>query len=170
MTSNTNLSTQRQSASPKAVRSVSSFRRPGNTTAYAVGDAVFDETSPGVIQFDSVGGSGLVKNAHMIMGETDTASFVLLLFDREPTNVGDNLASAFDVEDMEKLVGMVTFLNAGKTNLGTNVEYYVADEAHLDFAYTSDSGKLYGVLLTNSVWTPSANTWFELSLSCEVEE
>jgi len=171
MTSIESTLATRVSAKAAAVRSTAKFARPSDTAAYAAGDVVSDRASIAkVIEFPEVGGSGLIKSAQMLMGETDTASFVLLLFDQEPTNVQDNAAYAPSEADLEKLVGMVTFLNADKTNLGTNLELYRMDEAHLDLAYTSDSGKLYGILVTNSVWTPASATAFTLALSCEVDQ
>lgn len=165
MATNTNLNTQRFEATPSAVRSVSSFARPNNTTAYAAGDAVFEGTA-GVIVFSACGGSGLIERASLVMEETDTASFVLFVFDQEPTNVADNAAAigTLDADDYRNLVAMFTFTNASKVNLGTNIELYQSTTPTRPSAYTSDSGKLYGILVTSSIYTPIAQSVYNLAL------
>lgn len=168
MVSNTNLATQRVSAKAGSVRSISSFNRPTNTTAYAANDVIFDTTAAGVIQFDAVGVSGLIRGVTCIMGETDTVNLELILFDAEPTNLGDNAALALVNSDMNKIIGIFTLADGNKKNVGTNREVYEA-AAHDLVAYTSTDGKLFGILVTRSAFTPLSGAVFSLSLHIEAD-
>lgn len=171
MASNTNLNTQRVAGSAGAVRSVSSFARPNNTTAYAVGDAVFEGTA-GVIEFRECGASGIIERASLVMEESDTASFVLLVFDQEPTNVADNAAAigTLDADDYRNLVGLFTFTNASKVHIGTNLELYQSTTPSRPSAYTSSNGRLFGILITNSVFTPIAESVYNLALHIQADQ
>lgn len=168
MTSNTNILTQRSSVNPESVRSISGFTRPANTTEYAAGDCIFDTVATGVIQFDNVGASGSITNASVFMFDVETANLELYVFDAEPTNFGDNTALTLVANDMNKLVGVFDLPDAGKRLGAAAVALYEA-EAQGDISYTSTDGKLYGVLVTRSVFTPASGTAYGASLHLQVD-
>lgn len=165
MTSNTNILTQRVSATAGSVRSISGFNRPSNIIAYTAGDVIFDTTSAGVIQFDEVGVAGSINAASCFMNEVDTADLELYIFDAEPTNIADNAAFALTPDDSGKLVAVYSFADTDKKNSGTSQIYEAASHDHASF--TSTDGKLYGILVTRSAFTPASATAFALALHIE---
>ena len=153
---------------------LASFTRPANTTAYAAGDVVSDHASTAAaIEFPNAGRSGTIHSATLVVAETDTASFDLLVFETEPTNFADNAALALVTADMAKLVGVFRFDNANKINVGTNIELYRAtgpgSELHAAPASyaTTGGGKLYGLLVTRSVYTPISAAKVVIRLNIE---
>lgn len=169
MTSNTNSLTQRATANPGSVRSISGFTRPSNTTAYAAGDVIYQTVGTGVIQFDSVGISGSITNASVQMFDVETANLELYVFDDEPTNFGDNTAVALTGGDMNKLVGVFALADANKKLAAAGVASYEATECNA-MSYTSDNGKLYGVLVTRSAFTPASGSAYAAFLHLQVDK
>lgn len=168
MTSNTNILTPRTSTNPESVRSISGFTRPANTTEYAAGDVIFDTVATGVIQFDNAGASGSITNASVFMFQAATANLELFVFDEEPTNFGDNTALTLVAGDMNKLVGVFTLDNSAK-KLGAAAVALYESTAQGAISYTSTSGKLYGVLVTRSVFSPTSGSAYGASLHLQVD-
>ena len=172
MTSNTNILTQRSANNPGSVRSISGFTRPANTTAYSAGDVIYEtitSVATGVIQFDGAGGSGSITNASVFMFQAETANLELYVFDSEPTNFGDNTALALLSGDMNKLVGVFDLADANKRLGAAAVALYESDDQG-SIAYTSTDGKLYGVLVTRSGFTPTSATAYGASLHLQVDK
>tara|TARA_R110000803_G_scaffold51337_4_gene106236 strand:- start:18393 stop:18908 length:516 start_codon:yes stop_codon:yes gene_type:complete len=168
MTSNTNILTTRTSANPESVRSLSGFTRPANTAAYADGDVIFDTVATGVIQFDNAGASGSITNASVFMLQAATANLELFVFDAEPTNFGDNTALTLVSGDFNKLVGVFTLADSTK-KLGAAAVAIYESTTQGAIAYTSTSGKLYGVLVTRSAFTPTSGTAYGAALHLQVD-
>lgn len=164
MTVTTNLATQRSDPSSSTIRLISSFQRPANVTAYSAGDAVLDNTSARVIGFTGAPPSGQIVGASLIMGDTETTSFDLVVFDQEPTNFADNAAFALAAADLPKVCAMFDFEQANKSNLGTNKEYYRASSPALHFSFVSDGGALYAHLIVRTGFTPASAGTFALNL------
>ena len=142
---------------------MSTFDRPNDATPYSAGDAVYDDTTGGVIGFTDMGASGTLENVSLGMSDTATADFDLLVFEQEPTNFADNAPVSLGVSDLDKLIGVFSFADAGKIALGGGRQLYKATDQNR-LAYTSDGGQLYGILVTRSGFTPSAGTVFSLAL------
>ena len=168
MTSNTNTLTTRTTINPGSVRSLSGFTRPANTTEYADGDVVFDTVATGVIQFDDCGISGSITNASASMFQAVTANLELYVFDAEPTNFGDNTAFALTASDMNSIVGVFDLADANKRLGAAAVALYESD-AQGDLSYKSTNGKLYGVLVTRTVFTPTSACKFGVALHLQVD-
>ena len=169
MTSNTNILTQRTSANPVSVRSISGFTRPANTSAYAAGDCIFDTVATGVIQFDNCGSSGSITNASVFMLQAVTANLELYLFDAEPTNFGDNTALTLVSGDFNKLVGVFTLADSTK-KLGAAAVAIYESATQGALSYTSTGGKLYGVLVTQSIFSPTSGTAYGAALHLQVDD
>ena len=150
------------------MRSISGFTRPANTTAYADGDVIFDTVATGVIQFDNVGASGSITNASVFMFQAAAADLELFVFDAEPTNFGDNTAVTLVAGDMNKLVGVFDLPDAGKRLGAAAVALYEA-QAQGDISYTSTDGKLYGVLVTRSAFSPTSGSAYGAMLHLKVD-
>lgn len=170
MTNTENLSGQRVSATGGARRLVSSFARPANATTYTAGDAIADSTSARVIGFLEAGSGGMITGASIVMGETDTIALQLFVFDEEPTNFADNAPMVLVAADLDKLVGVFNFLDASKVNIGTGKELYRADVEPVGYAYTADSGALFGILVTRSAYTPVSGAFVAVNLHVEGDD
>lgn len=142
--------------------SMANFARPANATAYTAGDVVSDNASTAkAMVFPGCGRCGAVLQASLVYGETDTASFDLLLFDAEPTNFADNAALALVAADAAKLVGIIRFDDSMKVNLGTSLELYrsLGSSSELPMAplaYSTADCNLYGLLVTRTGYTPAS--------------
>jgi len=160
---------------PESVATMASFLRPNDTNAYAAGDVVIDNVAgPRALAFPLCGRGGVVHSATLLMGETKTADFDLFLFESEPATGGaDNVALGLVITDCVKCIGVFRFLDAAKVNMGTGMNLYRATSAGTDQAVpkmgytigTSETGgRLFGLLVTRSVWTPAALTKFTIRL------
>lgn len=163
----TNLSSLRTSANPSKVRSTVSFERPNDVTAYAANDVIFQTGAAGYIEFTGVGASGMVHAATIVMGQSVTASLMLLIFDEVPTSFADNAAVALVEQDWDRLVEAIPFADANKQSVAAAVRVY--ESGAREAAYTSDEGKLYGVLVSPSGFTPAAEVYFSISLHLAVD-
>ena len=143
------IATDRNIQGARENRLVAEFTRPADSNAYVAGDVVSETTSSEVLEFTGAGNYGTILGAGLVIGSTVTASFDLLLFDQEPTNIGDNVALALVAADAEKLIGRLSFADGDKVNLGTGFEHYTAtlggDTQGLNF--TSTDGSLYALLV-----------------------
>ncbi len=169
MTTITNLSTQRVSPVGRARRLVTSFARPANATAYAAGDVISSTTGALCIGFTEAGASGIIRDATVIMAETDTANLQLIVFDAEPTNFADNTALALVAADDAKIVGIFNLTDARKSNIGTNREIYRTDVGQGIRSYTSTNGQLFGLLVTRSIFTPISAGTYLIGLHVEAD-
>lgn len=162
--------TGRGNQATESLSSMVSFARPSDVNAYGAGDVVSDNAGAAkALVFPNCGLGGLIVGASLVVGESDTADFDLLLFESEPTNFADNAALALVAADQPKLLGVVRFLTGAKVNVGTNLELYRTVSAGTDqsvppIAYTTASGNLFGLLVTRSVYTPISACKFTIRL------
>jgi len=152
-----------------------SFTRPANTTAYGAKDVISDTTTA-AIQFPKVGQNGAVISSTLFVEETDTINFSLWLFDQEPTNFADNAAFALVSGDFPKVVGKFFYPDATKKNVGTNLEVYQAYDFQATASvsavlprlpYRTPDGLLYGLLVTETGYTPISGVKFGIRLGLE---
>lgn len=142
--------------------------RPGDTTAYAAGDAWSDSTSaPASGGFTLAGmgrvsgGSGIITDA-VLTTSADAATLLqgeIWLFDTSVTNVNDNSAFAVSDAEIKTYVGKIPFVledagNNGAAHLtGLNLAYTCVGSANLRFlvkvknAYTPVSAEVLTVRL-----------------------
>ena len=150
--------------------SIVSFLRPANTTPYAAGDVISDSATggeEGALAFPDCGRTGIIKAVTLAVEETDTINFNLFVFNSEPTNFLDNAALALVTGDLPKLIGVFSLPDTGKFNGGTNREHYQGAFDALntgELPYVTTDGKLYGLLVTRSVYTPISACKFHLKL------
>lgn len=145
------------------------FDRPNNTTAYEAGDVISDDGAVAkVIEFPNVGKSGKISAATIAMEEQKTANLELYVFDAEPTNFADNALLALTTDDLAKLVAVFTCLDTDKktVNMAGQAFYKSTLDAWsvMRARYATETGKLYGLLVTRSVFTPAANTAYVVRL------
>jgi len=179
MATNENTFAHYAGANAGGVRSVASFQRPANTTAYAANDVVYSSTSTaGVLLFPGVGSSGLINGAYLLIAATlATPDLELWVFDSgtdgtEPKNALDNAAFSLNSGDLGRLVGVFEFLDTNKKLAGTF--QYTEAVAKNPVAYTatggSSAGNLYGILVTRGAFTPASSTAFVAALHVEIDK
>ena len=94
----------------------SSFTRPADTTAYAIGDSVSDSTTaPSIITFANAArvaaGSGIVVGARLAKSTNviTNASFRLWLFTATSANTNDNAALSLPWANRTSVLGYIDF-------------------------------------------------------------
>lgn len=162
-----------QAGGKTSISSIASFNRDTAITAYAAGNVVSDDGFTGkALIFPRCGTSGRIMHATLAYEEVDVVDFELYLFDQEPTGHADQTALTLVSADIPKLIGVYTFNDADKKTVAGGIAYYVAvadSESALPKSYTSESGSLYGLLVTRSVFTPVASAKVHLRLQLEID-
>jgi len=154
--------------SPTSV-AICSFARPADTTAYAVGDVISDSTSTARCLVFDAGMSGEIMHAHVGYEETKTADLELWLFDAEPTNHLDNAALALVAADLPKIICRYSLRDSSKVTVGSGMDWREAFDANGGLVshprpFASATGKLYGLLVTRTVYTPASAKVFHVKL------
>lgn len=169
MATATNTLTQRATANPGSVRSVTGFTRPANTTAYAAHDVIYEDVSGGCLEFDSCGGAGTIIHVGVQMFQVEAVDLDLLVFDAEPTNHADNVAVALVSSDINKLVGVFSLTNSNKKIGAAGLALYETTDGR-SMCYTSDNGALYGILVTRTGFTPASATAYSAFLHLQIDD
>lgn len=148
------------------------FARPADTTIYTAGDVISDSASVAkAIVLPGAGRSGEILGMMLVVGETSTADYDVLLFDSEPTNHLDNAPLTLVKNDVGKLVAYYSFADASKRLVGSSLHVYRAqgplgDQMSMPFAYSTVNGNLYALLVTRSAQTPASIT--EYYIKCYI--
>jgi len=151
--------------------------RPSNTTAYAVGDALSNDSSNDYITFADVTRGGkntatLVEAVFMSSANQSTLPALdLLLFDRAFTETADNSPCAItDAEMVAGLIGVVSApvadwnpVNAAAGASG-NAMCHVTDLAIRVRTKTSENRDIYGQLVLRNTYTPVSDEQFDVLL------
>lgn len=150
-----------------------SFTRPANTTAYAAKDVVSNSTSsPVVITFSNVsrisGGSGYITKVRLMTDQsTNVAAFRLHLFNTSPTAINDNDPFTLLWANRSSRVGYVDFDNMTTEGTGSDSATTLNKDIRLAFS-ASGSRDIFGILETNSVFTPASGQNFFIELTVEL--
>lgn len=154
-------------SSPSGVTARDYITRPNDTTAYAAGDAMSDNTTTptaaGYFTFAFGGGTGQTTQLtdfyiHKSAQGSTNAAFALLLFTSLPALAGfeDNAALALtDTEMRDDCVGVVAIPAAGWNNVTTGDAQNVSQT--ITVTGTGEGVTLYGVLTAQGAYTPGAN-------------
>ncbi len=156
--------------------SIASWQRPANTTAYA-GRDVIGITGAAAIEFPNCGkensAGGSVIRAMITVDVNLAAPFDLglYLFDEEPTNIADNalLALADDIIpfgylSLTSALRLIT--NAGADPAG-QLTYRSTIDLDQPFVCNVGTRSLYGLLTTETGFTPVASMKFKILLGIE---
>ena len=158
---------------------VAAFNRSASTGAgfYDAYDVISDSTATAKsLVFLEAGRAGVVRNAQLAVSETVTASFILYLFTNEPTNHIDGQAIACTTADSRYCIGAYSFGNENKVQLSSSLWLYraasrgiVAGAGFLEagLPYASPSQALFGLLVAEGAYTPTASTQFQITLGIE---
>ena len=149
-----------------------SFTRPNDGNIYAVSDAVSNSTSaPVALTFASVvrsaGNSGRILTARHIKSSTTTASasFRLWLYRTAPTPVNDNAQFPLLWANRTNRFGFIDF-NHTTAGTGSDSSSSMVSFVGLDFITDSSLVDIYGLVMANQAYTPSAleQHFFELGI------
>lgn len=162
------------------------FARTADTSAYVVNDIISDSVGTAkAILLAGAGQAGSIVGARVVVSETDTLDFDLLLFDAEPTNFVDNAALALVAADAPKLIGALRFSNAFKLPLtASGLECYRAVGSLSGgviganesvggpvqpMPFVSPTGNLFGLLVMRTLagWTPASATTFNIRVAID---
>lgn len=144
------------------MRTVSaSYTRLANTTAYAAGDALSDNTTgQTVLTFSNcanvAGGSGLISGAILVDDSVPSTpgDFELWLFDTSPTAPVDNVAMVVTDAEALTVVGIIPFTVEHASTLN---EVYMADRTFLPIRFrTKAAADLYGMVKVLNAYTPAS--------------
>ena len=152
---------------------VAEFTRPANTTAYAAKDVISDSTtSPTYMTFSNVvrdkGASGYVVKARIMSDSTapSTASavFKLHLFHTAPTAINDNDPYTMLYANRDKRIGVLTFPAAATEGTGSDSCHARVSNDTIAFCVDDASNVLYGILETDTAFTPASGQKFYVEL------
>jgi len=151
----------------KAYRSVVSFTRPANTTAYTAGDVVGSATSA-IHTMTAAGPSGgfvLLQSMALFIGSTAVPSgmgaFRVHLYNASPTAIADNAVFDLVSGELNAYMGFVdlpTPADFGST-IYTQTDY-IGRLVKLAAASTS----LFAEIETRGAYTPESGTTYELRM------
>lgn len=168
------------------ITSKASFNRPANTTAYADGDLVANDTTAGNVvpltfSVARLGkGSGVIRRVRLFKDdETVTnANFTLHLFAQDPSvNVGDNAAldsgTAYAVDTARHFLGSVAIdMSSGAFPTSTDLAEAVAPSPAIYFdlnEFGQSERRLFGLLEANAAYGPASGELFEVTLDISEE-
>lgn len=146
---------------------VSSFIRPANTTAYAIGDFIYPAVPAGplvqvkALKFEKAlpfGSSGFIVEAQLKMLSTQGTklSADLHLFTAPlATTPVDNEPFVISANDMINHVNTISFPDTAGESLGGFTRYAVAPSKVVSAG--SDSTSLYGILVAKNTYVPIAS-------------
>ena len=157
----------------KAYRSVVSFARPSNTTAYTAGDVigVADTGTPAnagsaIHTLTSIGPAGgyvLIQSVELLIGNTSVPSgmggFRLHLYTASPTAILDNAAFDLVSGEVANYVGFVDLPTPA--DFGSTL-YSQADYSGRLIKLASASTSLFAELQTIGAYTPASGTIYTL--------
>lgn len=157
---------------PTTVVPSSSFTRPADTTAYAVGDLVANSTTAGSVVPLSWGitrvdaGSAWVRRARLQKSSTSVtnAQFRLHLYNTSPTpDNGDN--GSWSTNQSANYLGYMDFILTEVFNDGTAGN--AVPEVGTEINFVLDSGRsIYGLLEARAAYTPASGEIFQVKLEC----
>ena len=141
------------------------FTRPADTTAYAAKDVVGPAVTAN-LTFANVarvnGGSGIITKARVVTSQSaNVASYRLYLFHTAPTAIADNAPFTLLDANKDKRIGFIDIGPAATEGAGSDCAEAENDWVRKVFKCAAASRTIYGILTTQTVFTPaSAQTYY----------
>jgi hypothetical protein len=153
----------------KAYRSIASFVRPGDTTAYSAGDVVGTAAGSAIHTMSNAGPSGgfvLVQSISMFINAATVPSgmgaFRLHFYSSSPSGIADNAAFTLNSGDTAAYMGFADL--ATPLDLG-NVLYAQTDYVGRQLKLASGQTSLFTQLETRNAYTPASGTAYEIRVA-----
>jgi hypothetical protein len=153
----------------RAYRSIASFVRPGNTTAYTAGDVVGTAAGSAIHTMSNAGPSGgyvLVQSVSMFINNTAVPSgmgaFRLHFYSSSPSGIADNAVFTLNSGDTSAYMGFADL--STPLDLG-NVLYAQTDYVGRQLKLASGQTSLFTELETRNAYTPASGTAYEIRVN-----
>lgn len=153
----------------KAYRSVVTFVRPGDTTAYAIGDVIGTSAGSALHTLSGIGPTGghvFVQSASLFVGNTSVPSgmgaFRVHLYNAAPSGMTDNAPFDLTSADRDKYMGFIDLPTP--SDLGS-ILYAQADYVGRLVRLSAGSPNIVCQLETRAAYTPASGTTYELRMS-----
>jgi hypothetical protein len=148
--------------SDKGVIATASFTRPDDTTAYAINDVVGTNAATNVSL--AVGATSLLITQATLKIKINAvpsgmSGFRLHLFKSAPTAIADNAAFNIIAADVDNYIGYIQF--DLPSDFGDNL---FSQSVNLSYPALAAVATLFGVLTTDTAFTPASQTVFSLSI------
>ncbi len=120
-------------------------------TAYTANDVV-----GGLLQFDVsalIVNGGIINKAILIDEDSKAETYRLFLFDSAPSTIANGDAFAPTIDDLNKLVDVITFAAADYVTVNS-LDYIIVDD--INNVFVTEVGILYGYLVATD--TPDMDT------------
>ena len=152
----------------RAYRSIASFVRPGDTTAYSAGDVV-GASGSAIHTMSNAGPSGgfvLVQSVSMFINNTTVPSgmgaFRLHFYSSSPSGIADNAVFTLNSGDISAYMGFAEL--STPLDLG-NVLYAQTDYVGRQLKLASGQTSLFTQLETRNAYTPASGTAYEIRVA-----
>jgi hypothetical protein len=152
----------------KAYRSVVSFLRPDDATAYTAGDVVGTSGSA-IHTLSGIGPSGgfvFVQSTSLLIGNstvpTGMGAFRLHFYSSSPAAIADNAAFSLASGETDSYMGFIDL--PSPQSLG-NVLYSQTDYVGRQLKLASGQTSLFAELQTRNAYTPASGTSYQLRVS-----
>lgn len=149
--------------------------RPANTTEYAVGDLVANNTDAGEVTplqfsnlfFQSYGEGNIVKARLSTSQSAFSGTLRLHLFSQAPAVVADNAAYPLLAAEQNLYFGYIDFTSFITGGSGSEIAVSVIKDEKLAIKLLNSSGAspLFGLLESRSVFTPASGQTFAIELT-----
>jgi hypothetical protein len=150
----------------KAYRSIVSFARPSDTTAYAAGDVVGTAAGSAIHTLSGVGPAGgyvVVQSASLFINTSSVpagmGAFRLHFYSSSPSAIADNAAFTLSSGDTASYMGYADL--SAPQDLG-DVIYSQADYIGRQLKLASGQTSLFAQLETRGGYTPAGSTTYEI--------
>lgn len=152
------------------VVALEAFTRPADVIAYAVNDVVGPAVAA-VIEFAdalrSVDNSGYIVRAQLHTDQTaNVALFRLYLFSVAPTPIADNAPFTLLYADAASMIGYIDFPAPETAGAGSTAAVALWTGQIAAAGAVADD-KIYGVLVTRTIFTPASGQQFTVALSID---
>ena len=141
------------------------FTRPADTTAYAAKDVVGPAVTAN-LTFANVarvnGGSGIITKARVVTSQSaNVASYRLYLYHTAPVAIADNSPFPLLLANRANRVGFIDIGPMATEGAGSDCAAAQNNWDRMTFKCAAGSRTLYGILVTQTVFTPAnAQTYY----------
>ena len=155
---------------------VATFTRPSDTTPYAIGDAVSDDTTTATaatFTLPGMGTGGIIQSVTLHKTDPDAvgADFDVYFFTTQPggTTYEDNAATAITDAVFQTCVGFASLTAAADGRSLALSDIYCKTNLNLPYECATGSSSLYFVIIARGAYTPGNAEVFTLRVGAVVQ-
>lgn len=160
------------SVSGQGVKVNVEFTRPSDQTPYAVNDVLGPTGSASLLTFTNIarvnGGSFYIVRATIETNIVTPAQYTLQLYSTNtPTPIADNAQYPTIFADRAVYIGYIDFELSAIRGTGSDCTITVNKDIRLWGKCESNSRNIYGMLLTNTIFTPGSGQIYSITFGIE---